>query len=118
MSTSKRDTLIKVQPAELAVAAVDAVKPRSKKMTAEQSRESDYMTKARAAARKVWEGVVELKSLQAEWQAQDYGSTLSEGVGANEGITGTMIGAAVFATGDALESLMASGHATNLTDVI
>lgn len=87
-------------------------------MTAEEARESDFITNARAAARKVWDGARELKALQPEWNAQDYGNTLGTGVGANEGITKEQVGAAVFATADALTTLFADGHATNLTDLL
>lgn len=86
--------------------------------TAEQNRESDYMSRMRTAARKVWEGYLELKGGQPEYNAQDYGTSLDVGVGANEGITKEQIGAVVFATADALTTLFNTGHATNLTDVL
>ena len=88
-------------------------------MTAEEQRESDYISRARTFARMVWEGTQGLRALQAEHTAQDYGNTLdTPTTGANEGITRAMVGAAVFATGDALKALFDTGHATNLTDLL
>lgn len=88
-------------------------------MTAEQLRESEYITKARVYARMVWNGAQGLKSLQPEHTAQDYGTTLDTPTeGDNEGITKEQVGAAVFATADALKALFDTGHATNLTDLL
>lgn len=87
-------------------------------MTAEEARESDFITRARAAARKIWDGENELELLQNEYNAQDYGTTLNTGTGENEGITKTQVGAAVFATADAVRTLFNTGHATNLTDLL
>ncbi len=86
--------------------------------TAEQNRESDYMSRMREGARQLWAGYLILKGGQPEYNAQDYGTTLDVGVGANEGITKTQIGAVVFDTANALTTLFDTGHATNLTDVL
>ncbi len=82
------------------------------------SRKSDYITLARQHTTTLWNAYLELKSLQSEWSAQDYGNTLGDGEGANEGYTSTQVGAVVFATADALETLFATGHATNITDLL
>lgn len=82
------------------------------------AREQDFITEARASARKVWEGVNELKTLQTEWNALDYGTTLDDGEGDNSEITASEVGAAVFATADALLITFADGHATNLAKLL
>ena len=82
------------------------------------SREQDYITLARSANRKIWDGINELKGLQAEWQALDYGNTLENGAGENEGITSAEIGSVVFATADAFETLLNAGHATNMANLL
>jgi hypothetical protein len=82
------------------------------------SREQDFITAARAANRKAWEGINELKALQREWAALDYGTTLDDGEGSNAGITGVMVGAVVFATADALETTLNAGHATNMARLL
>ena len=81
-------------------------------------RHQNYITEARQAAKKVWDGISELQSLQGEWNALDYGTTLADGVDQNDGYTGSEVGAAVFATSDALETLMANGHGTNLASLL
>lgn len=84
----------------------------------QMSREQDFITAARAANRKVWEGINELKVLQREWNALDYGTTLDEGEGENAGITAVEVGAVVFATADALETTLNAGHATNMARLL
>jgi hypothetical protein len=84
----------------------------------QMSREQDFITAARAANRKVWEGVNELKALQREWNALDYATTLDAGEGENAGISGAEVGAVVFATADALETTLNAGHATNMAKLL
>jgi hypothetical protein len=81
-------------------------------------RHQDYISAVRAANRQIWDGVNELKALQREWQALDYGTTLSDGEGANEGYTKAEIGAVTFATTDALSALLDAGHATNMANAL
>ena len=80
--------------------------------------QSDYITEARAANRKVWDGINALKSLQREYNALDYGNTLPDGAGENEGISKAEVGAVVFDTANALVSLLATGHATNMAKLL
>jgi hypothetical protein len=82
------------------------------------NRHQDYISAVRAANRQIWDGVNELKALQREWQALDYGTTLSDGEGANEGYTKAEIGAVAFATTDALSALLDAGHATNMAKAL
>ena len=82
------------------------------------SRHSDYISEARAANRQVWEGINTLKSLQREYNALDYGNTLPDGSGENDGITKSEVGAVVFDTANAMVSLLDTGHATNMAKLL
>lgn len=82
-------------------------------------REQDYITEVRAAAAKVWEGINDLKAMQREWNALDYGTTLSNGTGGhNEGILAADIGSVVFATANAISTVLDAGHATNIAKIL
>ena len=88
-------------------------------MTAQEIEQEEYLTKARIAAEKVWEGILELERLQPEYSAMDYGNNLATPTtGPNTGITRQQIGAAVFDTANALRGLLNSGHATNLARLL
>ena len=82
------------------------------------SRQSDYISEARAANRKVWDGINALKSLQREYNALDYGNTLPDGAGENAGISKAEVGAVVFDTANALVTLLDTGHATNMAKLL
>lgn len=81
-------------------------------------REQDFITEARSANRAVWEGLLKLKSLQREWNALDYGATLPPGAGENEGVTAAEVGAVVFDTSNALETVLNQGFATNMAKLL
>ena len=82
------------------------------------SRQADYISEARAANRQVWEGINTLKSLQREYSALDYGNTLPDGSGENDGITKAEVGAVIFDTANALVTLLDTGHATNMAKLL
>lgn len=82
------------------------------------SRESDYVTEVRQANREVWEGILKLLSLQKEWNALDYSQELNDFVGENAHLNATQVGAVVFDTANALETLLQSGHATNMATLL
>ena len=82
------------------------------------SRQADYISEARDANRQVWEGINTLKSLQREYSALDYGNTLPDGSGENDGITKSEVGAVVFDTANAMVSLLDTGHATNMAKLL
>lgn len=82
------------------------------------SREQDFITLAKQYNKAVWDGINALKSMQTEWNALDYGTTLDDGVGANAGLTKTDIGAVVFDTTNALLTTLAAGHATNMAKLL
>lgn len=81
-------------------------------------RHQDFISEVRTANRQVWEGINELKLLQREWQALDYGNTLSDGAGNNAECSKTEVGAVAFGTADALSALLDSGHATNMAKLL
>ena len=82
------------------------------------SRQADYISEARAANRQVWDGINALKALQREYNALDYGNTLPDGSGENEGISKAEVGAVVFDTANALVTLLDTGHATNMAKLL
>ena len=82
------------------------------------SRGSDYISIARQNVRDFWEAYETLKSMQDEWNAQNYGSTLADGIDANAGITAASVGAVVFDTINAIKTVMDAGSATNITKLL
>lgn len=82
------------------------------------ARSSDFITEARAHNRAVWNGINALVALQREYNAQDYGNTLPDGVGDNAGITKVEVGSVVFDTANALVAVLNSGHATNMSNLL
>lgn len=78
----------------------------------------DYYTRVRMANQQVWEGLNDLKALQREWNASDYGTTLPAGEGPHAGLVRADLGSVVFATADAISTLLDSGHATNMAKLL
>jgi len=81
-------------------------------------RHQDYISSIRTANRQIWEGINTLIAAQREWNALDYGNTLTAGEGENEGITRTQVGAVAFDTGSALVAVLNAGHATNMANLL
>jgi hypothetical protein len=82
------------------------------------SRHTDYVTEVRKNTKALWNSLQALKGLQAEWTAQDYGSTMTDPIPGHEGYTNVMVGAVLFATTDAIDDLLNTGHATNVTALL
>lgn len=82
------------------------------------SSQNDYYGAVRDAARALWNANNTLVELQRQWNALDYGSTLPNGEGINEGVLATELGAVVFATADAIVGVLNAGHATNLAKLL
>ncbi len=82
------------------------------------SREQDFITLARQHNKAIWDGINALVAMQREWNALDYGTTLNDGAGANEGLTKTQIGAVVFDTANAFVAVLNAGHATNMSRLL
>lgn len=81
-------------------------------------RQDDFIALVRRNTRQLWDAVNTLKSLQEEWNALDYGTNLGVGTGLNTGIQPTDVGAVVFSTANAIETLLHTGHATNLAKLL
>lgn len=82
------------------------------------NKHQDFITAARAHALAIWDAVNSLKTMQVEWNALDYSNTLGNGTGVNADVTEAMVGAVVFDTCDAIETLFGQGHATNLANLL
>lgn len=87
-------------------------------MTVQESRNSEYYDKVRQANKALWNAINDLQELQRQWNALDYSNTLTDGVGTNEGLTKTEIGAVVFDTANAMKAVLDSGHATNMAKLL
>lgn len=81
-------------------------------------RDQDYISEARAVAKSIWEAKAKLDQLKAEWVALDYANDLADGTDANAGYTAQDVSAVVNTTNAALDSLLSSGHATNLAKLL
>lgn len=81
------------------------------------SRQSDYITHVRAANKAIWDGINTLFALQREWNALDYGNTLSTGEGENTGIDAADVGAVAYAPDEAATMTTAEKAATFLRAV-
>ena len=80
------------------------------------SRETNYYNNVRAANRQIWDGINALVALQREYNtlalAADTGSS------ASDGITKLELGAVVFDTANAFQTLLGQGHATNMAKLL
>lgn len=82
------------------------------------AREQDFITEARASARKMWEAHNELLALQREYTAMDFANNLPDGEGENADITAAEISAVVINTANAMTTMLGTGHATNIAKVL
>lgn len=82
------------------------------------NRHQDYITTVRTNAKAIWNAQQALIAAQQEWNALDYGTTLTDGIGENAGITKVMVGAVAFDTANAIKTLLESGHATNIAKLL
>lgn len=78
----------------------------------------NYYNQARAAANNFWRAYHQLKDMQTQWNALDYGHTLNPGQNGNDGLVAADLGAAIFATTDAVTALFVQGHATNIAKIL
>lgn len=90
-------------------------------MSAIRKQKLNWASEVRANATKLWEALQELEALQSQHAALDYGNTLTTqdlAESDHEGLTVADLGAACFATPDAIRALMNQGHATNIAKVL
>lgn len=86
-------------------------------MSAQDNRDSGYITEVRTLNRIIWNAVNDLVDKQIQWNALDYANTLPDGAGENEGITRAMVGPVVFDTANALAAVMAT-NAANMAGLL
>jgi hypothetical protein len=79
------------------------------------ARQSDFISATRAVSNRLIDAVNEARALRREWDSLDYGNTITEEAftGDNAELDIDAI-AAFFTSIDALEAVLAQGHATNL----
>lgn len=84
------------------------------------SQDQDYYSNVRQAAQELWYAHHKLKGLQDQWNARDYTTTnpLPDGTGNNSDLTKADLSPVVFATTDAISTLMAAGHASNVARLL
>lgn len=82
------------------------------------NRHQDYISTVRSANKAIWDGINTLVSAQREWNALDYGNTLPNGEGDNEGVSRAEVGSVTFDTANALVAVLAAGHATNMANLL
>ncbi|MBK9496830.1 MAG: hypothetical protein IPO08_20455 [Xanthomonadales bacterium] len=87
-------------------------------MASKEARDSAYITAARQNTRQLWEAINNLVELQRQWNALDYGASLTPGVGENDGIVASDVGAVVFDTANAMVGVLNTGHATNVAKLL
>lgn len=78
------------------------------------SRKEEFVADAKRMTRAIWDNLNALRALQKEWNALDYGSTL----GNESGAPAAEVGAVVFDTVNALDAVLAQGHATNMAKLL
>lgn len=81
-------------------------------------RDQEFIAKVRGEVKALWDSINELRGHRKRWDALALGDTMADGTGPNAGVTAAHTGAVVHATLDALESLLAAGHATNLARLL
>lgn len=84
----------------------------------DMAREQDFITEVRTASRAIWDAINTLKGLQTEWNALDYSNELDPGEGDNAGITAAEVGAVLFDTTNAFQTVLNAGHATNMAKLL
>lgn len=86
--------------------------------SAQAQRDADYITRVRGLTHTLWNAIADLQECQRQWDALDYGNTLPNGSGSNEGITAAQVGAVVSDTANALVAVLEAGHATNMAKLL
>jgi len=79
-------------------------------MTAETDRHSDYTSEVRSRIKEIHAQSIALAAMQTQWNEGGYGDNLSDGVGANEGITKSDVGPIVFDVANALVAILTGGN--------
>jgi hypothetical protein len=89
---------------------------------AQDNKQSDFFSNARAYSKMIYDGVNGLKNLQNQFNYGGYGpggpNPLPPGIGENDGITSAEVSAVVFDTADALSTTLNSGHGANIEKLL
>lgn len=72
-----------------------------------------YVAQVKQANQQVWDGINRLLALQRQWNALDYGNTLSV-----QGVVTAEVGAVVFDSANALKGVLDAGNATNMAKLL
>ena len=87
-------------------------------MSAQTQRDADYISRVRNLNRQLWDALLNLQEAQRQWNALDYGNTLADGSGVNDGVTAAQVGAVVFDSTNAFVAVLEDGHATNMAKLL
>ena len=79
----------------------------------------DFITKARRKTQAFWDAYHDLKAMQDQWNALDYGTVLSPGAGENAGILASDVGSVLFSTMNEVDTrIFQTAHKTNLAKLL
>lgn len=78
----------------------------------------EYYNAVRDFNRKLWDVIHAKDALQAEWNGNNYSSTLSDGTQSNAGLTKADLGPFIFDTLDALTAEISGGHLGNIAKLL
>ncbi len=84
-------------------------------------KEREFYGATRRNAKAIWTALHDAKNLQDQWNALDYGNTLSAGDNFDAGITKSELGPVIFDTFNALQAVLdanGGGLSGNLAKVI
>lgn len=79
---------------------------------------AQFINDACTYTKQFWTAYEALKSMQDQWNALDYGSTLMDGSNSNGTVTAASVGAVLFDSMNAITTVMATGVATNLAKLL
>lgn len=87
--------------------------------TSTQRRQQVYYSMVREANRAAWVAMLQLVSLQREWDAQNYAETLAPGDGDNSGLVASDLSAVIFDAANAVATVLATnGYSTAMTKLL
>lgn len=77
----------------------------------------DFITATRNLTTQFWNAYTGLISMQTQWNALSYGTTLMDGTGTNSGVTAAEVGSVLFDSMNAITTVFNTGVATDLAEV-
>lgn len=70
------------------------------------SRDQEFISKARKLNRQAWDAICGILSLRKEWELKAYATTLEDGEGINSGYTRDMVAAVLEQAAERLEAAL------------